>query len=80
MERVCTLLRSNHTLKKNKCGVPQDLMLVRLLSLIFANDLQHVTKLLNPIMFAVDTDIFYLNSDINELFENVNKELANVTN
>ena len=31
-------------------------------------------------MFAVDTYIFYLNSNINELFENVNKELANVTN
>ena len=31
-------------------------------------------------MFAVDTNIFYLNSNINDLFENVNKEPANVTN
>ena len=30
-------------------------------------------------MFTDDTNIFYLNSDI-KLFENVNKELANVTN
>ena len=31
-------------------------------------------------MFAVETNIFYPNSFIKELFENVNKELANVTN
>ena len=31
-------------------------------------------------MFAVDANIFYLNSNINELFENVIKELANVSN
>ena len=31
-------------------------------------------------MFAVETKIFYANSNINELFEKVNTELANVTN
>ena len=30
-------------------------------------------------MFADDTNLFYSNSNINELFENVNKELANAT-
>ena len=30
-------------------------------------------------MFAVETNIFYPNSIIKELFENVNNELANVT-
>ena len=30
-------------------------------------------------MFADDTNLFYSNSNINELFENVNKELPNVT-
>ena len=67
-------------LEKIKCGVPQGSIHGRLLSSIFFNYLQHVTKFLNPIMFAVDTSIFYLNSNINELFENVDKELANVTN
>ena len=66
-------------LQEVKCGAPQDSILGPLLSLIFVNDLQHVTKFLNPIMFAVDTNIFYSNSNIKELFENVNKELANVT-
>ena len=39
-----------------------------------------ITFFLNSIMFAVETNIFYPNSIIKELFENVNKELANVTN
>ena len=67
-------------LKKVKCGAPQGPILGPLLSLIFFNDLHHVTKFLSPIMFAKDTNIFYSNSNINKLLENVNKELANVTN
>ena len=31
-------------------------------------------------MLAVETNIFYPNSIITKLYENVNKELANVTN
>ena len=55
-------------LEKIKCGVPQGSILGRLLSLMFVSDLQHVTKFLNPIMFPDDTNIFCLNSNINELF------------
>ena len=51
-----------------------------LLSLIFVDDFQHVRNLLNSIIFAVETNIFYSNRNIKELFEKVNKELANVTN
>ena len=40
-------------LEKIKFGVPQNSFLGRLLSLIFADDLQHVTKFLNAIIFAV---------------------------
>ena len=47
---------------------------------IILNDLQHVTKFLSSTMFAQDTNIFYSNGKINELFENVNNELGNVTN
>ena len=53
---------------------------VALLSLIFVGNFQHVTNFLNLIMFAVETNIFYSNRNINELFEKVNKEQANVTN
>ena len=53
---------------------------VRQIFFIFVNDdLQYVTKYLDPIMFADDTNLFYSNNSISELFENVNKELANVT-
>ena len=51
-----------------------------LLSLIFVDDFKHVTDFLNSIMFAVETNVFYLNRNITELFEKVNKELTNVTN
>ena len=67
-------------LKEVTCGAPQGSILLPLLSLIFVDDFQHVTNFLNSIMFAVETNIFYPNSIIKELFENVNKELANVTN
>ena len=49
-------------------------MLGPLLSLIFVNDLHYVTNFLNPIMFAVDTNVFCSNSNIKEFFVNVNKE------
>ena len=52
---------------------------VRQFFFIFVNDLQYVTKYLDPIMFEDDTNLFYSNNSISELFENVNKELANVT-
>ena len=67
-------------LKGVTCSAPQGSILVPLLSLIFVDDFQHVTNFLNSIMFAAETNIFYPNSIIKELFENVNKELANVTN
>ena len=51
-----------------------------LLSLIFLDDFQHVTNFINSIMFAVETNIFYSNLNVKELFEKVNKELASVTN
>ena len=68
-------------MKEVTCGAPQGSILVPLLSLIFVDDIcQHVTKFLNSIMFAVETNIFYPNSIIKKLFENVNNKLAKVTN
>ena len=50
------------------------------LFLVFANDLQHVAKSLDPITFAGNTNLFYLSSDITELFEKVNKEPTSTIN
>ena len=66
-------------LKEVTCGAPQGSILDPLLSLIFADDFPHVTNFLNSIIFAVETNIFYPNSITKELFENVNKELTDVT-
>ena len=62
------------------CGVPQGSILGPLLFLLYVNDLHHVSKVLNPMMFADDTNLFSSHSDVNILFEKKNKELTNVSN
>ena len=48
------------------CGVPQ------------VNDLCRVSNILEPIMFADDTNLFFLHKNIKELFLNVNSELSKI--
>ena len=42
--------------------------------------MHHAANLLNPIMFADNTNLFFSHSDINVLFGKMNKELINVSN
>ena len=61
------------------CGVPQG-SIGPLLFLLYVYDLHYASKVLNPIMFAYDTDLFFSHSDINILFEKTHKEMTNISN
>ena len=61
-----------------KCGVPQGSILAPLLFLLYVKDLKNVSSLLDPIIFADHTNLFYIHKNIHCLFSDVNKELINI--
>ena len=72
-------VNSKNTLLDISCEVPQGSILGLSLFLLYINNLPQGSKLLNPIMFADVTNLFYSGKDIHSLFSIVNNELSNIS-
>ena len=65
-------------IKVVKCDVPQGSILGPLLFLIFVNKLSNSTKVLDPVLFADDTNLFCSNINTRTLFETANQQLSQI--
>lgn len=68
--------KETSTEQKIKCGVPQGSILGPLLFILYVNDIYKTSAILKFILFADDTNIFFSNHNINELFRIINRELT----
>ena len=59
-------------------GVPQGSILGPLLFLVYVNDLNKASDVLDSTMFADDTNLFYSHQNIKTLFRKVNCELEKI--
>ena len=66
------------TLETISCGVPQGSILGPHLFLLYVNNLKNTSNILDPIMFADDTNLLFIHKDIRYLFQTINQEFENI--
>ena len=68
---------NNHysDLKEIICGLPQGSILGPLLFLLYMNNICNVSQILEVILFADNTNVFYSHQDLHYLMNTMNKEM-----
>ena len=70
---------TNTSFANISCDFPQGLILGPLLFLLYINNLTNVSPVLDPLMYADETNLFFSNNDTETLFSTVNVELEMIS-